>query len=308
MTSDKTGPALLSQKRSTCCGSISWRTKKSETKPNFRNPLCACILPCHTLVPPSRSSSGVVFFLGPLGEHDPDQFVHRRALDDCRGRWPWSWGAGDCHHKVTKLDDSSVENIHEDPIYKRTLDVPRGREKKIPGEIRHLIYTYSCILVYKWAGKTSAFFSDRRLFPFPRCQKPANPLRSRAPTLWRPCQVLFRWTFFSEILVTGWWNPIIIYIYITHTQIYIYIYTHTPIYTNEINPFDSKSSARQRRFRSPPLSLQPLLGSLVTISTKCWEDMAFSGAKESEMQSLNSWIMLHAALRRDWKRPSWTIH
>ena len=94
------------------------------------------------------------------------------------------------------------------------------------------------------------------------------------------------------------------YIYITHTQIYI----HTPIYTNEINPFDSKSSARQRRFRSPPLSLQPLLGSLVTISTKCWEDMAFSGAKESEMQSLNSWIMLHAALRRDWKRPSWTIH
>ena len=143
MTSDKTGPALLSQKRSTCCGSISWRAKKSETKPNFRNPLCACILPCHTLVPPSRSSSGVVVFLGPLGEHDPDQFVHRRALDDCRGGWPWSWGAGDCHHKVAKLDASSVENIHEDPIYKRTLHVPRGRGKKNPGEIRHLIYTYS---------------------------------------------------------------------------------------------------------------------------------------------------------------------
>ena len=114
---------------------------------------------------------------------------------------------------------------------------------------------------------------------------------------------LFQW----NILVTGWWNPIIIYIYITY--IYIsHIYIYTPIYTNEINPFDSKSSARQRRFRSPPLSLQPSLGSLVTISTKCWEDMAFSGAKESEMQSLNSWIMLHAALRRDWKRPSWTIH
>ena len=108
----------------------------------------------------------------------------------------------------------------------KNIGCPPRQGKKIPGEIRHLIYTYSCILVYKWAGKTSAFFSDRRLFPFPRCQKPANPLRSRAPTLWRPCQVLFRWTFFSEILVTGWWNPIIIYIYITHTDIYIYIHTH----------------------------------------------------------------------------------
>ena len=100
MTSDKTGPALLSQKRSTCCGSISWRTKKSETKPNFRNPLCAwlCMYLTYLTLPhscsTSRSSSGVVVFLGPLGEHDPDQFVHRRALDDCRGGWPWSWGAG----------------------------------------------------------------------------------------------------------------------------------------------------------------------------------------------------------------------